>query len=782
MLKDGSLGFMLQGVSQQPARMQTAGNVVSQVNLYPDPNTGLTSRPASDQLFSFTNTGNKKVTLRVGGKLICFSYAVGALAAYDYDGTEYTITPVGAALDYIGNTMSFAVADGVVICANADTVVQTTVPTETGVSEWGFVYALGGEYSKTYSVTVTYADATVATGEYLAPDGDVVGDSAKITAEYIIDKLRTDLIADPNWKGTSTATIGGNVLLIEDTATTFTITSQDGAGGIVVRSGLGEVSTFADVPKYAPHGYIIKVRGEIGELADDVFLKFNSSVTTTVGAGFGKDGTWVEYHDPADALEFVNTTMPHELVLSGTTFTLQPRAWKGRRVGNATNSPTPGFVGGKIADLGTIQSRLWFISGNSFSTTRTRDYTDFFRKTAASLLATDPIDIKPNTEDDENMLYGIAYDRNLIVLADKGQFLIDGTTALTPNTASMTRTTNFEMSSEARPIVAGQTVLLPYRQERYSGINEMFPTDDIATNTIEGMSKIIPRYIDGGVIGMSADANARIALLHTNAAGARNVMYVYNFMWENNTKVQSAWHKWILPDEVVHVYVSTGSIYVWTLKGNLLRLVQMKPDRPLDNGINYQVRYDYKNFATLGADGVLVLDRDDYEFVAVTGSSQYAPGIKVSPIEMYEVELGFRYAFDNDIVGTLIYGVPFETELQPRKPVLVDWRGNEDHNARIVINHYAVEYSDSGTFSAYMKNVFRFGDAEAHILSRDEFPVDDNPLDSFATTIASGVLDVPWGDDQFVSDIVLRSRSHLPVTYIEIRWEGQNYSGRRRYG
>lgn len=780
MNQDGTLGFMLQGVSQQPERVQPEGHVKLQRNLLPDPNRGLISRPGTTEnaIFSAVPEGGSNTTVLLAGELYFIATSAGAISVYGYDGTEWTIADPDTLVGYFGNNCAAYATNGEIFVVNRDTVVATETPTFDGIYNWGYAYALGGLFSRTYTLRLRYSDGTTAIGTYTTPDGTGVGDADDATGTNIMAEIITSLQAHINYKaGNTTIQVSQGYASIRVTTFTFTLVADDGENNLTLRAGVSAANTFADVPKYAQHGAVIRIVGAVGTFADDVWLRFFSDTPgATVGSNFGLPGVWRETFDPDSRLGFDLDTMPHKLVPNyGTsTFTIAHGDWESRRVGNNDSNETPSFVGGTISDIGEFQSRLWFLSRGNFITSRTNERADFWRESAVNLLSSDPVDLSTAGEEESDLTWGVPYDKNLVIFSSGGQFFVDGETSFTPSNASIVRTTKFEMSKNAKPVVAGDTVMFPYKSRLFSGVNELRPSSELLSNRVDSLNKVTPRYIRGEIIGMSSAGNAKIMLVHTDAVGYENALWVYNFLWDNESKVQSAWHEWYMPEDVAHVYVSEGVVYLWTRAPFGLRLSELRPDIPEDD-VGFHACMDFKQMVE--SDDVL-LTRNDYKFVAASDEGDYEIGRVVTPASVVAEGDDFRYTFSEGAPVDLLAGVVFSTELIPNKPIAKDWRGNKKIGARIVLHKYVVDYTDSGEILAYMDNIYRSND-RIFVLGSGVFPLDDSPEDTFGTTISTGSFDVPWGEDASLASIVLVSNSVQPVTYVEIRWYGQVYVGKR---
>lgn len=777
MQSSGTLGYMLQGVSQQPERVQPDGHVREQINCLPDPNLGLTSRPGSFLRHTFdpVPANSFTETVRMGDDDYFIACNEGSITVYRYDGTVVTVDVDGDALDYIGTSMVAYATDNEVVLVNKNvTVEREAQTTETNViTDWGYAFHLGGLFSRTYTLTITYSDDTVATGTYTTPAGTSASHSMAVTANNIMAQLKTSLEADSNLKGTTTLEQFAELLSVRDSATTFELVADDGENNIVFRAGVSEARTFADVPKLGIEGAVLRISGELGTNTDDVWLRFDSSTTSVLGEGLGSKGTWREIADPFDRVAFDLTTMPHVLTIDGNTAELTQGNWFPRRTGNEDTSPVPSFVGSPIKDVGEFSNRLWFLAGSNFIASRTNERLDFFRASAIQIVDTDPVDIRSTGEEKTGLIYGTSYDRDLLLFSSTGQFSIAGGSAFTPGNASMVRSTNFEMSSKVRPAVAGSTVLIPYKNQLYSGVNELKPSLELDSNAVEDLSKVTKRYIRGEVIDLVASGNSGTAMMVTDEEPNR--VYVYNFLWEEGRKIQSAFHKWDFAVPIVSLYIRDGEFFIWQATAEHLYLSVILPDKPEDFNLVYHSVMDFKQEVGV-VDNKVTMDRPDYQFIANEDNQTYQTGITVAPNEITQVGSNWEYQFPTYVPSNLVAGVQFVCTVKPNRPIYVDWRGNKQATARVVVGKYVVDFTRSGGIEASMESLYR---GDGVIATNDVFPTDDDPLTDFGQPLSNGSLDIPWGDDNFNSALVLKTNTLQPLTITEVRWWGQLFRGKK---
>lgn len=779
----GTLGFMLQGVSQQAERVQPDGHVREQINWLDDPNGGKTTRPGTTLMHSYTNIPENAFisTIVLDNNLYLVACSEGSLKLYDYEGNEYSVSSTADDFDYISTNAAVYGADNEIVVVNKDMVVQGTNDETDDITQWGYALHLGGQFGKTYTLRMVYSDGpndTISVS-YTTPSGDSSGDAANTAAGAIMQNLLTSLVNHPNFRASSSASRADEVIQVQDSAGAFSLSAEDGAANTIMRAGVSRAETFADLPRFAPEGAIINVRAPMGFGSDSVWLRFDAQGFDTVGDGFGFQGTWRETVDPDQRFVFDLSTMPHIITLDtqAQEAVLNYGDWEGRRVGDSDLAPEPSFVGKTINDVGEFSSRLWFLAGNFFVASRTDKSLDFFRQTATTIIDSDPIDTTSTGEERSDLQFAISYDRNLLLFSRNGQFLITGGNALTPNNVVMVRSTNFESSNKTRPVLAGSTVLLPFRTQLFSGVNELRPSLELDSNAVDNTNKVTPRYIRGEINGLAASGNQNIALVRTD--DDPSVLYVHKFLWEENTKVQASWSIWSFADSIRHIYMSEGTAYVLFEYGDQVHLNELRPDKPEDGNFLYHASMDYKRAVSVNS-SIVTLDRPDYVFAVneVGETGDYVPGMVITPKTVEQSGQEWVYTFDEVAAPELLAGVPFYASLSPNRPMHMDWRGHKQPAARVVVGKYVVDYEESGEIDAYMINAYRH-EGEAFVLSNEAFPIDDNPLLGFDVPLRSGTFEIPWGEDNFNSALVIRTGTIQPVTLVEIRWWGQVLVGKR---
>lgn len=790
-LTDGTLGAMLQGVSQQPAYLRPSGKVTEQINFTSDVVQGLTSRPAlreNGYLRDYPVDALNFKSFEVDGQHFILGYKAGTLVIWDTNGVEYSVAEgLAGDLNYIGDDIALYSYEGSVYITNRNTDVQISTDKTEGLANvilgGSFVTILGGKFSRKYKVVVTYADGTSYTSSYTTPDGDTNGDAAKASAGYIATKLNDALVSGGN--------VDMEVLKIDNT-----IYINNSAGPVQVRVddddnqtamraiSLGTAEKVEDLPKYAKHGTLVRVENNDAGEADDFYVRFNANDIDTVGDGWGEQGVWEEWFNPEEDYQFDTSTMPHVLQKQeGSGFDFGQANWRARAVGDEETNPFLDFVGHPIRDINGFQSRLVFVAGPWVAMSQTNDPLDFWKKSATTELVTDALSFASTNENTKSIDWIVPFDQDLILMTDpgQGQFLIKGGSKLTPANAAIVKTTSYEMQGGAKPVETGRTIMFPFLSGKFSGVKEFFTNDTVATHAADTLTETLDRYISGTVTRMVCSTNHNMAALKTNDPNTQNTIWVYKYLWNDAEKVQSSWSKWIMPAKVEDFFFNGSELVVvmsepGNVSGTTYMINALDLDIPVNETAGYHICLDRQLTKAADSSFQVRLPYANAEFVQGTGCR--TPGRPVAA----DLVLGpdgageWTYTFAADTVpdgAELFCGLAYDRSLKPTMPFVRDQNGNVRARQAIVVGMFTIEYEQTGYFKAIMTSRYRVDPIE---FITDWFPTEDDPDDTGAG-LRDGRHPVPWGERSDYSELEITSRDPRPTTILELEYTGQTFRG-----
>lgn len=615
----------------------------------------------------------------------------------------------------------------------------------------------------TLTIPGTFAEGTVIDVYYKVPTGGGLSSLDEFTCSRYGDSIhikRTD---------------GGP----------FTLRTEDGAQGKDLIAVKGSITSVGELPPSAPDGFMVRIKGAGKSDSDAFYLK-------AVGKD-GNDTRWMETLTPGSKIRFDAETMPHTLVRESVdeegiaTFTLDMGSWVDRDVGADDSNPFPAFADmtnpTTIKSVGIFQNRLYFTSGESVSTTRTGRFFDFFRASTQATAEDDPIDIYSDSEQVSSLIHAVKLDEDLVFFSPGGQFLLKGDKPVTKSNATLKKSNTFKVQTDAAPVPAGEYVYFSYDVGAFSGIREFYTDSVVDTKRARPVTEHVNKYIKGKVRGMSASTNQNWLLVL--ATGERNVVYVYNWLWAGNEKLQSAWHKWVWPtdEEVVYVTFSNDIIYFFIKRPEGVFLESLDIGDLNSNGLSFPVRLDrkYTATATKVADHWQIEDKfpdestDSLECVLSEGCYSEDMGTTC----VFERSGDYLITYDNissDTTCTVVVGKKYTCKWIPGQPLVKDYQGRIIVSDVLRVQQVWLNYEKTGHILVTVSDTD--GNSEVNEFDGRVFG-DSNNIVGFAP-LRDGSFNFPIMREADKFTISVSSDSHLPLQIRDMEHSGQfTQRGRR---
>jgi len=454
----------------------------------------------------------------------------------------------------------------------------------------------------------TGASANTNTSTILAGVGDIQNTSGdhQGTSDDIELYFETTDHTESNLLVLSVKETGG-VIAAED----FTISPVDDLAGEGIGVIYKEVNSITDLPVVAKNGFEVKVAGDAELNQDDYYVRFE----TTGGEDVGQ-GSWVECVAPDLRLGYNANTLPMELISDGTGFTLRTMKFADRVAGDDDSNPLASFVAQRIDNLFFFKNRLGFLTGENvvmsesglgvLDTTGQLNF-NFGRTTVTTLLDSDPIDVSVASSRVTNLKSAKGFQENLILFSENGQFVLKGGDVLTPKTVSITPVTNFSFEDQVDPLPLGSYIYFPFTRGNFTGLREF--TVNASTDVYDSVevTEHVPAYIPKNIIDMAGSSSEDIiALLSGDEKGS---LYIYNYFWNNNQKVLSAWSKFTFTGEIrgIEFIESTLSLVIVDAASTETNLVEMPLESGLKDASGFVTHLDMRVAKTV-ADGANTID------------------------------------------------------------------------------------------------------------------------------------------------------------------------------
>ena len=239
-----------------------------------------------------------------------------------------------------------------------------------------------------------------------------------------------------------------------------------------------------------------------------------------------------------------NKTMPVQLykafdASNNIYFVMKLINYPGRTVGDDLTNPFPSFAdyeegtGGvddalySINDILFHRNRLGFISDENVVLSEAANYFNFFANTVLSVLDTSVIDVAVSNNQVAILKSAIPFQESLLLFSDLQQFKLTSDDFLTPTSVAVDVATNFETSTEAKPVPAGKTIFFPFQRGAFSGIREYMIDVASETNDANEVTSHVPEFITGTVKKMAVSSNEELLCVLSDTDRRDLIIYKY---------------------------------------------------------------------------------------------------------------------------------------------------------------------------------------------------------------------------------------------------------------
>ncbi|HXB13648.1 MAG TPA: hypothetical protein VNZ45_16795 [Bacteroidia bacterium] len=784
---DGNLFHLIQGISQQPASIRNMGQCQLQENCSSNVMTQLSRRQPTDFIANLPSLPNASGTFYgffCQGQYYFLVMTPGQMFVYDTHGTQYDVTVSDTAKIYFLNatkpTLSFTTINDVTYIANSAITVQMLDSVQTYVAPGCLLSLIGGNYGRTYTVTVSWgpSNANSSTFSYTTPDGSSSTQTPDVATTYIATQLASAFNSNGTLTAVFSITQAADVLWIQSTdssSANFTVSADDGDGGAILFVNNNSVTNVGDLSRFAPQGYMTEIVST--NSVASYYLQFivtPNPTPFTLGTGFGQAGIWKETSAGGIPYLMDVTTMPMLLTLSDGIFTCDVGVWKGRQVGDVLTNPAPTFVGNTIRSMSNMQGRLVFYSGQNLIMSRTTEtgtdnIQDFWIETATAQTDTDSIDIQSTTKN-TNLIYGIPFNRDLITFGEVAQFHTIGSQPITPTSASLVLTTEYTFNENVKPVLTGRNIFYALNYGSFTGIREFYNDPILDTDNSRPVTQHCLQYLKGSCTLLTSSTTFDLLLVHTDNDPTR--IFAYEFYWEGQNKSQSSWSTWIFRDPVLYSYIINDKVFIFC-QNTVTNQIYMEaidldnqPTLTLDYGVQLDGRIIVNGATTAIANPWNVTTNPNDQLIFVQADGCPHPGLEAEVDSITSNTITFHRNMNG---GTIVGGHAYKSRYQPTLPYIKD----RDHEAVgtgiLVVREFRVNYVDTGFFGYTVSGPYietATGTFEGRIINDPDNVLGIQP-------IVSGMYQIPYREDVSKTVLEINSSSHLPFTITNIEWKGQ---------
>lgn len=538
---------------------------------------------------------------------------------------------------------------------------------------------------------------------------------------------------------------------------------------------LGELPSMEKLPENANNGDLYKITGS----ADSGFVSY---YVRREGA------VWVETVPMGLQNAFDQTTLPHCLIREANgTFTFAPFSWAPRRVGDDDTNPRPTFIGRTIRDVFFYQNRLAFLVDENVVFSCASDFGNFWRNTVLDYIDSDVIDVAITTANVALLNWAVPFNDGIIAFADQTQFSItNGQDGLTPSSSAIRPVMHYEVNIRVRPVRLGSEVYFCGEQSGSTVVWEYTRLDDTDATDAAEVTAHCPRFIPAGVTKLVAATNLKALFAVTGTAD----VYAYQFYWNGNEKIMSAWRKWTFTAPVVSAEFLGGYLYLMVRRGSdaFLERISLEPNaKPTEQ--NHQVYLDRRASALGVYDPVA--DRTTFTLHSAFTSADVRivrgkthpsrPGSLIDPSQ-YTFPSSSTVSVPGNEALLCTYGSRYTMRVQFSRQFPNDWQGNPVTTGRLQLRTFTVAYTGTAYFRTEVSPYGAAGVPEieeivpAKLADFTGKVVGNADLRLNTPVFHTGSYSFQVYGDAAQATIALSNDSHVGSTFVTAEWEGFFFS------
>lgn len=815
---------LIAGISQQPPKLRHAEQLEEQINGFSTEAGGLQKRPPTQHVRRLPALPLKtKVHLinRDENERYIVAFTGDNLKVFDINGNERTVKLENNAEAYITSSepnkqlKAITVADHTFI-VNTTKVVEMN-NNEKSSDDWkkqgSLIVVRQGQYGRKYTVNIQDQEYT-----YETPDGGAASHSKMIATDYIANQLYEKLAGNfkktfssltddemrtygitkskkgrwggsdnDHWIETTTyhykdkayskedmfspAGVQGSVVIkgtnwIQIIGNLKDISVSDGFNGEALKLFINTTTRFEILPSTAPDGFTVLVKGE-KESDDDYYVKYDSGLHI-----------WKECAKPNITIKYDFTTMPYILRREADgTFTCTTADWNERKTGDEDSNPTPSFVGNKINDIFFFRNRLGIISGEAVNLSRTSDFFNFWVDSATSIVDTDPIDLQVSHNRVSTLYNAVPFNQDLYLFSAQTQFILRAEGVLSPKTAVIDQVTEFDADTWVKPIGVGRNLYFTAHKTDFTTVQEYFAVADSTTQkNATDVTGHVPNFLKNSIYSLKACNNENLLIALSD--NQRDTIYIYKFLFLNDSKAQASWSRWTFDGELIGADFINSVMYLVINRGGNTYLEKLPISYNTKDFVSepYRVMLDRKFKTTLHG----TFDKDTkemrYDVKSIYGDAyseprEYTIVLKngsvysgkdtvviphqVEPLEDFECFIGVAYEFK------FIYSTFFIKQASQTGTDTIP-------NDRLQLRFLHINYDNTGEFEVIVNatgKTPKHYKMTARIVGTPSNQVGIHPLET-------GEFRVPLMGRNTDTEVTVINTSPLPSAFNTTVWQG----------
>jgi len=269
-----------------------------------------------------------------------------------------------------------------------------------------------------------------------------------------------------------------------------------------------------------------------------------NAITVDFTSGSGSDGAFTINAVP-NANTFSFTGSSSQTTSGNCSFGLTNNftlpKWGERTVGDLDSVPDPSFIGNNINNIFFFRNRLGLLTDDNVVLSRVSEFFNFFPETVISVIDSDPIDVAASHTKVAILKHAVTMGEDLILFSEQTQFILTSSSdTLTPKTANVVVSTEFESSDDVSPVSAGNSIYFATKRGSFAGVREYISQEDIKLRDAANITIHVPRLIPKNIFKMAVSSNEDVLVLL--GTDNQNKLYVNRWLYGGDGgKILNSW-------------------------------------------------------------------------------------------------------------------------------------------------------------------------------------------------------------------------------------------------
>jgi len=430
-------------------------------------------------------------------------------------------------------------------------------------------------YNANYNVIVDGTTKTHTTGQTVS--------AGVVDAGTIVADLTSKINAI---SGISATAVGPGIHIVKASGA-MTISVSGGSQDDALYAFQDQIADVTRLPIQCSDGYKLKIANSADFEADDMWVKFETTNSASIGPG-----TWIETNAPGIKYQIDPLTMPHKLEQQADgSFKFEAETWNDRTVGSQVTNPLPTFLSADGTDSGTgtairnmffYRNRLGFLAGEYLVMSKAKDLFNFFVGSATISSADDPIDITASSTKPIFLNYVRNSAAGLVLFSDNEQFLMStDSDVLSPSTAKINAISGYESDPTIEAINLGTSIAFIAKTSLWTKLYELFEISTTTPPYMFDQTKIVPELIPATIDNMVASAgNGIVSMGQTGSS----TIYQYRFYQLGEKRAASTWYKWDLTGTLLDQFFDVSTYYAIVANGSDVYVESFELTQASDTG------------------------------------------------------------------------------------------------------------------------------------------------------------------------------------------------------